>query len=259
MYMENLQVVPIPAFDDNYLWLLVRGKQAIIVDPGDAAPVLHYLTQHGLALCAILCTHHHSDHVGGILALLRHFNVPVYGPAHEAIPGRTQAVAEGDVVKIPELALEFSVIDVPGHTAGHIAYYGAERLFCGDTLFACGCGRLFEGTPAMMYDSISTLARLPDATLMYCAHEYTLDNIRFAKKVEPDNADLIQREIQDRATRAQNLPTVPTTLGWEKRTNPFMRSLVPSVIQAAERHIGHPLPDPAQVFGAVRAWKDSQD
>ncbi len=144
--MENLQVVPIPAFEDNYLWLLVRGDKALVVDPGDAAPVLDYLAQHELKLCAILCTHHHGDHVGGIRGLLQHFDVPVYGPAQETIPGRTHPVAEGDTVKIPELGLEFSIIDVPGHTSGHVAYYGAERLFCGDTLFTCGCGRLFEGT-----------------------------------------------------------------------------------------------------------------
>lgn len=257
--MPNLTVIPIPAFDDNYLWLLVRGDKAAIVDPGDATPVLEYLSRHGLELSAILCTHHHSDHVGGILKLLQHFKVPVFGPAHETIPGRTHAVTEGDTVKIPDLDLEFSVFDVPGHTAGHVAYYGAERLFCGDTLFACGCGRLFEGTPAMMYASIAKLARLPDATLMYCAHEYTLDNIRFAKKVEPDNADLLAREIHDRATRAQNSPTVPSTLGLEKRTNPFMRSLAPTVIQAAERYAAKTLSDPAEVFGTVRAWKDSQD
>lgn len=257
--MPNLTVIPIPAFDDNYLWLLVRGDKAAIVDPGDATPVLEYLSRHGLELSAILCTHHHSDHVGGILKLLQHFKVPVFGPAHETIPGRTHAVTEGDTVKIPDLDLEFSVFDVPGHTAGHVAYYGAERLFCGDTLFACGCGRLFEGTPAMMYASIAKLARLPDATLMYCAHEYTLDNIRFAKKVEPDNVDLLAREIHDRATRAQNSPTVPSTLGLEKRTNPFMRSLAPTVIQAAERYAAKTLSDPAEVFGTVRAWKDSQD
>ena len=257
--MPNLQVIPIPAFDDNYLWLLVRGDKAAVVDPGDAIPILEYLSQHGLQLCAILCTHHHSDHVGGILKLLKHFKVPVYGPAHETIPGRTHAVTEGDKVKIPQLNLEFSVFDVPGHTAGHVAYYGAERLFCGDTLFACGCGRLFEGTPAMMYASIAKLARLPDATLMYCAHEYTLDNIRFAKKVEPDNADLLAREVNDRATRAKNLPTVPTTLGLEKRTNPFMRSTVPNLIKAAEHYAAKTLSDPAEVFGTVRAWKDSQD
>ena len=257
--MPNLQVIPIPAFEDNYLWLLVRGDKAVAVDPGDATPILEYLSAHGLDLCAILCTHHHSDHVGGILKLLQQFTVPVYGPAHETIPGRTHAVIEGDKVKIPDLDLEFSVFDVPGHTAGHVAYYGAERLFCGDTLFACGCGRLFEGTPAMMYESIEKLARLPDTTLMYCAHEYTLDNIRFAKKVEPENADLLAREIHDHATRARNLPTVPSTLGLEKRTNPFMRSRVPMVIQAAERYADKALPKPAEVFGTVRAWKDAQD
>ena len=257
--MENLQVVPIPAFDDNYLWLLVRGKHALVVDPGDAAPVLDYLMAHALELCAILCTHHHADHVGGIKTLLKKFPVPVYGPAHETIPGRTQAVSQDDLVKIPKMELTFRVFDVPGHTAGHVAYYGAERLFCGDTLFACGCGRVFEGTPAMMYASIAKLTALPDATLMYCAHEYTLDNIRFARKVEPDNPDLIQRERDDRNSRAHQQPTVPSTLGLEKRTNPFMRSLVPSVIQAAEHYAGHALPEPAQVFGTVRGWKDDQD
>jgi len=257
MYM--IQVVPIPAFEDNYLWLLVHGAYAAVVDPGDAQPVLRYLARHQLTLCAILCTHHHADHVGGIRELLSHFEVPVYGPAQEKIPGRTQAVVEGDCVRLPELDLEFSVIDVPGHTAGHVAYYGAERLFCGDTLFACGCGRLFEGTPQAMHQSLSKLARLPDATLVYCAHEYTLDNIRFAKVVEPDNADLLQREIDDRNTRAQHQPTVPSRLDLEKRTNPFLRSAIPTVVEAAQRYVGRALPEPWQVFAVVRAWKDALD
>jgi hydroxyacylglutathione hydrolase len=254
-----IQVVPIPAFEDNYLWLLVHGKSAAVVDPGDAQPVLRYLAQHQLTLCAILCTHHHADHVGGIRELLAQYPVPVYGPAQEKIPGRTQAVVEGDCVRLPELGLEFSVIDVPGHTAGHVAYYGAERLFCGDTLFACGCGRLFEGTPQAMHQSLSKLARLPDATLVYCAHEYTLDNIRFAKVVEPDNADLLQREIDDRNSRAQHQPTVPSRLDLEKRTNPFLRSAMPTVIAAAQRYAGRTLPEPWQVFAVVRAWKDALD
>lgn len=254
-----MQIVPIPAFEDNYLWLLVHGTHAAVVDPGDAQPVLHYLAQHKLSLCAILITHHHGDHVGGIRELLSHFPVPVYGPAHEKIPGRTQALTEGDCVRLPELGVELSVIDVPGHTAGHVAYYGAETLFCGDTLFACGCGRLFEGTPQAMHQSLSKLARLPDTTLVYCAHEYTLDNIRFAKVVEPDNADLLQREIDDRNSRTAHRPTVPSRLDLEKRTNPFLRSAVPSVIEAAQHYAGRTLPEPWQVFAVVRAWKDALD
>jgi len=254
-----IQIIPIPAFEDNYLWLLVHGAYAAVVDPGDAQPILHYLAQHHLTLSAILCTHHHGDHVGGIRQLLSHHPVPVYGPAHESIPGRTHAVAECDHVRLPELDLELAVIDVPGHTAGHVAYYGAESLFCGDALFACGCGRLFEGTPQVMHQSLSKLARLPDATLVYCAHEYTLDNIRFAKVVEPDNADLLQREIDDRKRRSQHQPTVPSRLDLEKRTNPFLRSEMPSVIQAAQAYAARSLPEPWQVFAVVRAWKDALD
>lgn len=254
-----IQIIPISAFEDNYLWLLVHGTYAAVVDPGDAQPVLDYLKQHHLTLCAILCTHHHGDHVGGNRELLRHYQVPVYGPAHENIPGRTHALVDGDIVRLPELAVDLTVFDVPGHTAGHVAYYGAESLFCGDTLFACGCGRLFEGTPQTMYQSLSKIASLPDATQIYCAHEYTLDNIRFAKVVEPTNPDLLERERHDQESRANNQPTVPSRLDLEKRTNPFLRSQVPSVIQAAQEYAGHPFTEPWQVFATVRAWKDSLD
>lgn len=250
-------VIPIPAFEDNYLWLLVQGNHAAVVDPGDAEPVWDYLVQHQLKLCAILCTHHHGDHIGGIRSLLAHGSVPVYGPAREAIPGRTVAVKQGDVVSIPELALEFAVLDVPGHTIGHVAYYGADRLFCGDTVFGCGCGKLFEGTPPMMHASLSKIAALPDHTLLYCAHEYTLENMQFAKTVEPGNTALRDREAKDRQRREQGLPTVPFSLGLEKQTNPFLRSHEASVIQAAETHTGQTLSEPAQVFAAVRAWKDT--
>ena len=250
-------VIAIPAFEDNYLWLLVHGQYAAVVDPGDAGPVWDYLVRHQLTLCAILCTHHHGDHIGGIRALLAHGTVPVFGPAHETIPGRSVAVQQGDRVRLSELELEFEVLDVPGHTAGHVAYYGAERLFCGDTVFGCGCGKLFEGTPAMMYDSLAKITALPDDTWIYCAHEYTLENIQFAKAVEPHNHDLLQREAEDRARRMRGIATVPSRLGTEKRTNPFLRSHEKSVIKAAEQHVGHKLSDAVQVFAAVRAWKDT--
>ncbi len=172
------EVVPVPAFEDNYIWLLVRGSHAVAVDPGDAQPVFAHLAQHALTLTAILCTHHHGDHVGGNRALIARFPVPVYGPAAEPIPALTHPVQDGDTIALPELDARFEVIGVPGHTAGHVAYYGAGCLFCGDTLFACGCGRLFEGTPAQMHASLARLAALPDDTAVYCAHEYTLASRR---------------------------------------------------------------------------------
>ena len=178
-----MKIIPVPAFEDNYIWLICDGRYAAVVDPGDAEPVLGHLSRHGLRLAAILITHHHGDHTGGIEALLRHAAVPVYGPRKENIPGITNPVGTGDTVRLPELGVEFAVLDVPGHTAGHIAYYGANSLFCGDTLFTCGCGKLFEGTPAQMHASLQKFAALPDDTQVYCAHEYTLENIRFAKKV----------------------------------------------------------------------------
>ena len=190
-------IIPIPAFTDNYIWLLRDGRGAVVVDPGDAAPVLAYLAAHDLALTAILATHHHGDHVGGVTALLERFPVPVFGPARERIPGRTNAVADGDRIVVPGLPGTLAVLDIPGHTAGHVAYFGeidgVPVLFCGDTLFAAGCGRLFEGTPAQMWASLSALAALPPATRVYCGHEYTLANLRFAQAVEPHNPDVAAR------------------------------------------------------------------
>ena len=189
----------------------------MVVDPGDAAPVLAYLEREGLALTAILATHHHGDHVGGIPALLARLPVPVFGPARETIPGRTQALADGDVVAVPGIAVTLDVIDIPGHTAGHIAFFGevdgSPSLFCGDTLFAGGCGRLFEGTPQQMWTSLSTLAALPPATRVYCGHEYTLANLRFALAVEPGNADARERQAREQAKRDRGEPTVPSTIG----------------------------------------------
>ena len=251
-----LQIVPLPAFRDNYIWLLRVGRSAAVVDPGDAGPVLNYLSLHNLSLAAILNTHHHGDHVGGNRELLDKFDVPVYGPRQESIPGLTQPVDASSTVSLPALALEFKVLDVPGHTRGHVAYYGANSLFCGDTLFSCGCGRLFEGTAAQMHASLQQLAALPPETKVYCAHEYTLSNIHFAKAVEPDNAALRNRESDVQALLARQTPSLPSTLAQEKLTNPFLRCDQPQVRKAAEHHAGKRLPDPAAVFAALRAWKD---
>ncbi len=255
-----IAIIPIPAFADNYIWLLHAAGRAAVVDPGDAAPVLAVLAREGLALTAILTTHHHGDHVGGVAGLLARYPVPVFGPAHEHIPGRTRALAQDDVVDVPGLPLRFSVLDVPGHTAGHIAYFGnvddVPSLFCGDTLFAGGCGRLFEGTPAQMWSSLSSCARLPEATRVYCAHEYTLANLRFAAAVEPDNAALAARQLRDAGKRAHGVPTVPSTLADEVATNPFLRAGLAQVRAAAQAHAGHELPDDTAVFAALRAWKN---
>lgn len=251
-----INVIPIRAFQDNYIWLMRDGRYAAVVDPGDAAPVLEYLRREGLQLSAILNTHHHADHVGGNAELLRHHPVQVYGPSGESIASVNHPLSEGGSVELPELPARFAVLDVPGHTAGHIAYYGANSLFCGDTLFGCGCGRLFEGTAAQMHNSLQKLACLPDSTLVYCAHEYTLANIAFARTVDPDNRELQEREARDTAARAQGLPTLPSTLALEKATNPFLRCNNTSVIAAASRAAGKPLADPVQVFTALREWKN---
>ncbi len=252
-----LRVTPVPAFTDNYLWVLHDGRHAAAVDPGDHRPVAAFLAEHQLTLTAILCTHHHADHVGGVAAL-REFAgaVPVYGPRREAIPERTVAVSGGDTVRLDELGVELAVLDVPGHTAGHIAYLGHGMLFCGDTLFACGCGRLFEGTPETMTASLATLRALPPDTRFYCAHEYTLSNQRFALAVEPRNAALATRHSRDTARRARGEPTLPATLGEEFATNPFLRWDQPEVISAASQRAGRPLQAPHEVFGTLRAWKD---
>lgn len=238
------------------MWTLRKGSFAAVVDPGEAAPVRKYLAGEGLTLCAILATHHHPDHVGGIAELVRDAKVPVHGPKGEPIPELTHPVGEGDRVELPQLGLVFSVFDIPGHTRAHVAYYGAGSLFSGDTLFACGCGRVFEGTPAQMLASLGKMAALPDDTLVYCGHEYTLANIEFARKVDPGNAALAAREERVRRLRAAGKPSLPSTLGEERATNPFLRCAEPPVVESANKYLGSRIGDPVSVFTAIREWKN---
>jgi hydroxyacylglutathione hydrolase len=258
-FNNSLSVLPIPAFNDNYLWLVHNGKNAVVVDPGDAQPVLDTLKKHQLSLSAILLTHHHGDHVGGVEKLLKNYDVPVFGPRNDRIGSVTVPLSEGDSVDLPELGVGFSVLDVPGHTLGHIAYFSREKkwLFCGDTLFAGGCGRLFEGTPAQMLDSLSKLAALPDDTQVYCAHEYTLSNLKFAQEIEADNENLLTRIHNEKAKRDRGLPTVPSTIGLEKMTNPFLRTAQDSVSDKLLREQKVSSREPIAVFAALREWKNS--
>lgn len=253
-------VLHVRAFQDNYIWI-IRGKSrthALVVDPGDAAPVLETLPQLGILPAAILCTHHHHDHVEGVPDLLQQYpGLPVYGPALEDIEGLSHPLQDGDVIRFETLGLRLEVLHIPGHTRGHIAYYGHGWLFCGDTLFSAGCGRLFEGTPEQMHSSLSRLSSLPDDTQIYCGHEYTLANLRFALTVEPDNHDALTYRDQAMARQAIGQPTLPSTIKLELRVNPFLRSAIPSVRRAAEAQMGMALPEASAVFAAVRRWKDN--
>jgi len=255
-----LTIQPICAFSDNYIWLLYdeQSRQAFVVDPGDAAPVTATLQELGLELAGILITHHHFDHVGGLEALTQQYSPVVYGPHNPAIDGITQRLGAGQSVEV--LGHSFDVLEVPGHTLDHIAYFHAGEtplLFCGDTLFAGGCGRVFEGTPPMMHSSLQALAALPTATRVYCAHEYTLANLAFASAVEPDNAALSERVAQAQATRSRNEATVPSTLALELATNPFLRCEAPE-LKAALRAQGKLQGETGdEVFATVRGWKDN--
>lgn len=262
---RSLSVLTVPAFKDNYLWLIHDGIHAAAVDPGDGAPILEALRANGLLLTAILLTHHHADHIGGVPDLLAHRRVPVFGPRHDGIAAVTDPLGEGARFAVPGFDLELSVLDVPGHTAGHIAYVrkdgpdgdGTHWLFCGDTLFGAGCGRLFEGTPAQMVDSLAKLAALPDDTLVYCAHEYTLSNLRFAEAVEPGNRALQLRLRADSDRRGSHLPTIPSTIAIEKATNPFLRACEPGILDSLSA-AGKLAPgaDAVQAFAALREWKN---
>ena len=257
----TLQIEPIDAFDDNYVWLLTRPGRpgAVVVDPGDEEPVLQTLEQRGLELQAILLTHKHGDHVGGVPGLLEIWpGVPVYGPAHEPIRSRTHPLGEGDRVRLEGIDLDLRVWEVPGHTEGHIAYLTGDDLFCGDTLFAAGCGRVFSGTHEQLYRSLQRFSALPPGTRVYCAHEYTLANLGFARWVEPDNPAIGARLERDGATREAGRPTVPSTMELERATNPFLRTGEPAVVAAAERFAGHRLETGVGVFTAIRNWKDRE-
>lgn len=253
-----IQIDALPAFSDNYIWLLqdTAKRRCAVVDPGEAAPVQAWLAANpGWVLEDILITHHHHDHVGGVEALKHATGARVCGPAQERIPARDLALDDGDQVKV--LGLDFDIIAVPGHTLGHIAYYSAPLLFCGDTLFAAGCGRLFEGTPEQMHQSLSRLAALPTETRVYCTHEYTLSNLRFAKAVEPENLHVAQRFADVTRLRDEDRISLPSTIGLERLTNPFLRTAETSVKQKADEWKGHSNTSQASVFAALRSWKDT--
>ncbi len=256
-----LRIRPIPAFDDNYIWLLQNGDQTkvAVVDPGDETPVLELLRNEGLELGAILISHKHGDHTGGVEDLLQLWpGAQVYGPAKEQVRSVTHPVSGGDRVSLEWLGVELDVMDVPGHTEGHLAYYGSGVLFCGDTLFAAGCGRVFSGTHEQLHHSLQQIAALPPQTRVYCAHEYTMANLGFAKWVEPDNPLVQARFDQASVMRARGEPTVPSLLQEELETNPFLRVGEPNVIAAAEAYAGRTLAPGAEVFTAIRNWKDRE-
>ena len=243
----------IPAFKDNYIWLLHSGRRAFVVDPGDAAPVEARLAAEGLQLEGILITHHHADHQGGVGELSARWQPKVYAPAGESITGRTHPLTGGECIDVLGQPLE--VLAVPGHTLGHLAYYAPGVLFCGDTLFGAGCGRLFEGTPGQMADSLDRLGSLPDETLVYCAHEYTEMNLRFVLAVDPDNPALQARCRKVAELRAAGKPTVPLTLGEEKATNPFLRCDQPAVVAAGVANAAVDS-SKASIFAAIRNWRN---
>ncbi len=262
--MRSVSIFPIPAFSDNYLWLLHDDHHAYVVDPGDAAAVKVVLAERKLALKGIVVTHHHSDHVGGVLELAREYHCPVWGPRAERIEGLTHTLAEGDVITLDALDLSLRVIEVPGHTSGHIAYYAATvpgrsapLLLCGDTLFSAGCGRLFEGTPQQMMHSLAKLGALPARTEVYCTHEYTLSNLAFAKAADPHNAARDEYLAWCQSQRERNQPTLPSSIAREIAINPFLRCDEASVASAIRVHTNASLTTPLEIFTAMREWKNN--
>ncbi|MDL2283817.1 hydroxyacylglutathione hydrolase [Oxalobacter sp. OttesenSCG-928-P03] len=255
---QTLHVTALPAFNDNYIWLIDNGTHAVVIDPGEAEVVMTELKKRALSLSAILLTHRHDDHISGVPRLLTEYDTPVYGPKNDDIIAVTHPLEEGSPLTIEALGLSLTVMDVPGHTRGHIAYYARMRrwLFCGDMLFGAGCGRMLEGTPEMMIASLAKFTALPDDTLVFCAHEYTLSNLKFALEIEPDNPDILQRMRDDSAKRDQMQPTLPSTMALEKKTNPFLRNMEPDVL---ERLLSLGLiksKNTVDAFAAMREWKN---
>jgi hydroxyacylglutathione hydrolase len=262
LYQDSpmISVQAIPVFRDNYVWVLKAQDHdsVFVVDPGDGKAVQAYLSTQGWRLGGILVTHHHPDHTAGVPLLAAADNIPVYGPAREKVACCTHPLQDQQQLHLDDLALDLQVLEIPGHTLGHIAYYSAQArlLFCGDTLFSAGCGRLFEGTAQQMQSSLARLRQLPDVTAIYCGHEYTLANIDFALQVEPDNTSLRDYAQQAQDLRAAHKPTLPSTLALEKQVNPFLRWDQPAVVAAASRYVKQKLKDPVAVFAAIRYWKD---
>lgn len=259
IHATHIDVRPVRAFSDNYIWLIDSPRasgRVVAVDPGDAAPVIAELQRSGASLAAILLTHHHPDHIGGVPELLRRWPVPVIGPDDPRIAQRTLALHDGERCELPDLGLSFETLHVPGHTLSHIALWGHGALFCGDTLFSAGCGRMFEGTPTQMTASLTRLRNLPPDTRVFCGHEYTQANLRFALTVDPANRAAIEYQGRVESLRAKNEPTLPSSMGLEIRVNPFLRCDVPAIVQAAQTHAAKSLDEPAEVFGVLRAWKD---
>jgi hydroxyacylglutathione hydrolase len=258
-HTPHLNVRPVRAFSDNYIWLIESPRapdRVVAVDPGEAAPVIAELQRSGTSLAAILLTHHHPDHIGGVPELLRHGAVPVIGPDDARIAQRTRTVRDGEQCDLPDLGLSFEILAVPGHTLSHIAFCGHGAVFSGDTLFSAGCGRMFEGTPTQMNASLTKLRNLPPDTQVFCGHEYTAANLRFALTVDPANAAALDYQAHVDQVRAAGKPSLPSTMGLENRVNPFLRCDDPTVVAAAENHAGKSLEEPAAVFGVLRAWKD---
>lgn len=260
---KPVRIIPLKAFSDNYIWVIFSpdGKQVSVVDPGDSRPVIEFLEENNLKLNSILITHYHNDHIGGVQKLKDRYHCHVYASQHDNLGFTDTALDEGDQISLFEGAYQFSILHLPGHTMGHIGYYGQNLdgqnlIFCGDTLFRAGCGRMFEGTPKIFYHSLQKLAQLPANTLVYCTHEYTLANIAFAKTVEPSNTELLDLEEKCEQLRRKGLETLPSTIESELNTNPFLRCSKATVIQAAEQATHKSLSDPVETFATIRRLKD---